>query len=156
MSKFKWLTAIVVFLCFAACNGGTGRYSSFADLPAEGWAYVDSITVRPCGVTAQANTMTVAVRHNDGYPYRNIWIEVCYPDCKGTVCRDTLNIELADTYGRWLATGFGDTRQIGRQLPGAVNIADSSYVRIRHIMRLDTLHGIEQIGVTIEPLKDDQ
>ena len=43
---------------------------------------------------------------------------------------------------------FTDTL-LGRPL----TLADSSRISVRHIMRVDTLRGISQVGISVEPVK---
>lgn len=130
------------------CNNG--EFSRFAELPEAGWAYGDSILISTAGIAGKHQSeMTVALRHNDKFPYRNLWIEVSHPEADGKIHRDSINIELADIYGRWLGKGFGASYQCQATLPHKVNIPDSATVKIRHVMRVDTIHGIEQIGITL-------
>lgn len=64
---------------------------------------------------------------------------------------DTLNIELADVYGRWHGTGFGPSYQYETPVGVPLPLGDTSRISVRHIMRVDTLVGVEQIGITIAP-----
>lgn len=134
-----------------AGNGcSSGEFSRFAELPESGWAYGDSILISTAGTAGERQSeLTVALRHNDKFPYRNLWIEISHPKADGKTHRDSINIELADIYGRWLGKGFGASYQCQATLPHKVNIPDSETVKIRHIMRVDTIRGIEQIGITL-------
>lgn len=124
-------------------------------MPEAGWAYGDTLVFAPEGLDSVAlRTLSVALRHDNDYPYRNLWLEVTY----GTpplFYRDTVDIELADIYGRWHGKGLGPSYQTSTTIGKAVNLSDSSRVFIRHIMRVDTLHGIRQIGISIEPAVTD-
>ena len=93
--------------------------------------------------------LVVAVRHNNAYSYRNLWLEVTFGN-PPRMYRDTVNIELADSYGRWHGNGLGPSYQISVPVVRSVNLNDSSRVFIRHIMRVDTIPGITSVGLTVE------
>ena len=54
---------------------------------------------------------------------------------------------LADVYGRWHGQGFGASYQFSRPFNTGVTLVRGDSVTVRHIMRVDTLRGIEQIGI---------
>ncbi len=140
-------------MCVAAvsCDGRIDRYSDFMQLPEKGWAYGDTLAFLAQGnALTDAGTLSVAIRHNDKFLYRNLWLELSYRDSIGNECVDSVNIELADAFGRWNGSGIGAEYQCSVQVPRSIVVADSTMVYVRHIMRLDTVKGIEQIGVTIE------
>lgn len=135
---------IFLTLILTACESVIPeRNSSFTHLSSEGWAYGDTIFLTPPPAIGKVTRLTL--RHTDSYPYRNLWIEVSqrHPDGKATT-RDTVNIEMCDIYGQWHGSGFGDSYQITVPLPHALDTTDIS---LRHIMRLDTLREITQIGI---------
>ena len=63
--------------------------------------------------------------------------------------RDTLDIRLADVYGRWLGSGFGASYQREVTVSPAAVVDITRPVALRHIMRVDTLQGIEQVGIEV-------
>lgn len=145
------IIAVTILVAMAACDGRIDRYSNFVQLSESGWAYGDTIKFIATGNTlTDAATMSVAVRHNEKFLYRNLWLELRYCDSVGNIYVDSVNLELADAYGRWNGSGIGEAYQCATRLPHAVRVADSTEISVRHIMRLDTVKGIEQIGVTIE------
>jgi len=148
-------------LILTACNGLVGRgdgydnrFSAFTDLPLDGWLYTEAIEFEPDTLRdsiVNAGTMLVSVRHNKDFLYRNLWLEVSYADTDSTRRADTLNIELADAMGRWRGRGMGLSMEMLDTVPGSFPLAKHRSVRVRHIMRADTLHGIERIGVVYVP-----
>ena len=134
-----------------SCDGKINRYSDFAQIPEAGWAYGDTLEFLAYGNDLlNAQSMNVAIRHNEKYLYRNLWIELSYNDSIGNNYIDSVNIELADAYGRWNGSGIGTSYQCSVSVPHPVTVADSTKIKVRHIMRLDTVKGIELVGVTIE------
>ncbi|MCF0218721.1 MAG: gliding motility lipoprotein GldH [Muribaculaceae bacterium] len=144
------LTIIIAILCsiLSACNSADSTQYAMLDAD-KGWAYGDTLRLlmRSQGKPA---AMTLALSHSTDYPYSNIWLEVAYPNGNKT-CRDTINIELADVYGRWLGKGFGADRLIELDVTPRVQMPDSSLVKVCHIMRIDTLRGVNSVGITLKP-----
>lgn len=140
--------AATVLLAVTACTPSPDDYSSFHTLPGNGWAYSHRLSfISEIADSAATGSMTVAVRHSAAFDYRNLWLEVAQTMPDSTVRRDTVNIELADKFGTWLGSGLGTSFQRAVTLPRPFTLADSSTVTVRHIMRVDTLTGIEQIGI---------
>lgn len=133
----KPFVIVAIAAVLTSCSSA-GYYSGFEDIDPDGWAYGDTIefTTDSC----VPSPMMVALRHNDSYPFKNIWIEI-----SDSTHTDTVNIELCDIYGRWHGKGIGSSYQIAAPVP--FSIAPQTRLKIRHILRVDTLKGIEQIGL---------
>lgn len=106
-------------------------------------------------------SMVVSLRHTSDYPYANLWLEVKYVEpitvkvndsvfatVDSMMC-DTVNIMLADSYGIWHGTGLGSTCQLSDTILRGVTVRRTEPVQLRHIMRVDTLRGLQQIGLQI-------
>lgn len=146
---------VLVTLLLGACGSGKRDYSRWDHLPAKGWAYGDTISLLPVDTTLSDNdsivtgALEVALRHSSDYPYSNLWLEVTYHS-ERHMMRDTLDITLADVYGRWLGSGFGASYQQSVLINPSAVIDVTRPVMVRHIMRVDTLQGIDQVGVFIQ------
>lgn len=151
------LPTILLLLLFSACAPGIRDYSHWESIPEEGWGYGDSILLLPVDTGLPDNdsivtaAIGVALRHGSDYKYSDIWLEVTFHG-DGYLTRDTVNIRLADSFGRWLGSGFGASYQKASVINRASVIDVTRPVEIRHIMKVDTLHGIEQIGITVTPI----
>ncbi|MBQ7041323.1 MAG: gliding motility lipoprotein GldH [Muribaculaceae bacterium] len=150
MNKLFIITLIT--LCLGACTSGHNTYSEFRNLPKEGWAYNDTINFIPTitDSVTQGN-LSIALRHNNNYHYSNLWVEINYPINDSTIKSDTINIPLADIYGKWHGKGIGPSIQIEKNISENIEINKVDYFSIRHIMRVDTLKDIEQIGLFFIP-----
>lgn len=151
--RFVWVIVMVTvtLTAFTACDGSTTPTGQFIDLDSDGWPYgkvlsfktpVDSMS----RVLPDSTSVIVSVRHSSDYPYANLWLEMSY-ETADTTAVDTFEMELADEFGKWFGSGTGvsilcsDTVRLS-----GVRLTDSE-LRLRHVMRVDTLRGIEQIGV---------
>lgn len=136
-----------------ACGGIESAFCEFATIPREGWAYGDTIDLTPrfMADSIVSGHLAVAMRHNNSYPYSNIWLEVTHVDPDGQVVRDTVNCVLADKYGRWKGHGVGASYQFADTIPSPVVIVRGSPLTVRHIMRVDTIRNIEHLGIMLVP-----
>ncbi|MCM1518518.1 MAG: gliding motility lipoprotein GldH [Pseudoflavonifractor sp.] len=150
----RLLLISVISLCLGACAPGHNDYSDFRNINPDGWSYGDTLSFTPViGDSVATGALLVALRHSNDYAYRNLWVEIEYRDATNQR-RDTLNIGLADIYGRWFGSGFGARYQLTDTVSRHVTLTTGQPVRIRHIMRDDTLRGVDQVGimfVTPEP-----
>lgn len=138
-----WLTA---------CNGINNDYSEYHRLPEGGWRYADTLVFMPVHADSVCGgRFVVALSHDSNYPYEDLWLEV--KSAEGEANRpvtDTLHLTLADGYGNWTGRGIGPTFQLSDTLPERVHRSGAP-VKVRHIMRVDTLRGINQVGVFFVP-----
>jgi gliding motility-associated lipoprotein GldH len=140
--------SLFITLCLGACVPGHNDYSEFTNISADGWPYNQPLTFIPVVADSVCTgTMTITIRHGNAYPYRNIWLEICHQGESGAIAHDTINMELADIYGRWHGSGLGTDFQYTDTLGHSFRLYRDSHIRIRHIMRNDTLPSIEQVGI---------
>lgn len=145
MKKFTLIIAVVFLVATISCSPNDEPDSArFVSIPTRGWAYDDAISfqVAPDSTEAYSTERLLAIRHDAAYKYANLWIEI-EADCGDTIHTDTMNILLADRYGRPLGRGSGVSFLKIDTLPAH----PARHIYIRHIMRIDTLRGIEQIGI---------
>lgn len=141
--------AALAVLC-AACRLEITEDADFHSVDPAGWAYGDTLEFEPELSDSIADAhLAVAVRHSSAYIFENLWLEVSLPPAPGDSVgvTDTVNVRLADPYGRWLGRGSGVTYVCVDTLPGSYRVRRGSPVRIRHIMRVDTVQYLEQIGL---------
>ncbi|MDE7407230.1 MAG: gliding motility lipoprotein GldH [Muribaculaceae bacterium] len=151
------LCTAVVLTSATACVPDSNDYSEFVNMPESRWLYSEPVEFTP--EPADTNTtgqLTVAIRHTRGYAYRNLWLEVSHTDANGQNIIDTLNMELADIYGTWHGTGLGTDFQMTDTLPRTISLRKGKPVRVRHIMRTDTLAEIEQVGILFKADRQDK
>jgi gliding motility-associated lipoprotein GldH len=108
------------FLCGAAlwllqsCSGA-GSQSDFQELPESGWPLRTpvrfSLTVKD---SLSDQSLWIALRHDQDYPFSNIFLITTLSHPNGSVITDTLSYDLAASDGQWLGSGNGI---ITHQLP---------------------------------------
>ncbi|MBR5437117.1 MAG: gliding motility lipoprotein GldH [Muribaculaceae bacterium] len=150
MNRFIPAIVSVCLLALVGC-GDRNEFVDYVPVGESGWAYGDTIRlITHFDDQLASGELSVNVRHDTDYLFQNLWLEVTYMNGRN-VCRDTVNIVLADKFGNWQGDGFGARYQQSAVVRPSVTMADSSTVTIRHIMRVDTLRNVEQIGLTFNP-----
>lgn len=146
------LTVILILIATAtSCTGGY-QYIGYHDIPESGWPYGQQFdyTLSTKDSTMPGN-LTLFITHDNSYEYSNLWLEISYKNSDNNQVVDTFNIEMCDSYGNWFGKGIPGHYQLAKQLTSRpVSIPDSNVISIRHIMRVDTLRSISQIGIGID------
>ncbi len=134
-------------LVAAGCTG-SHEFTGYRNIGPEGWSYGDRFDFN-VGLADSVSTghILLSVTHDNSYEYSNIWFEVSYDD-GGRECVDTVNLTMCDALGNWYGKGLPGHYQFTDTVTRhPVTLTDSSRVTVRHIMRVDTIRGISQIGI---------
>lgn len=147
--------ALAAGTLLVACGGANGNdFSSYERLPESGWRFAKAVEFAPVHADSVCTgALVVALRHDNSYPYKGICLEVEMTD-GGRERRDTIDISFAGDYGQWIGRGIGTSFQLTDTLAPVRHVTGSS-VRIRHLMRTDTLAGINQVGLFFVPVKNN-
>lgn len=150
MSRFLPLAFMLAAIILTACDRPQYRLSQWQTVDEKGWSYDDTLVYNRDSVdTLPVSRIVIGVRHTAAYPYSNLWLEMQYRTAGDSLpVRDTVQIELADAFGHWYGTGTGASFQLTDTVTPSRLPLPASPVRLRHIMRLDTVPEIEQIGVS--------
>lgn len=151
-SMLRLLLFIPLLCCLlGACGPGGDAddtlLSSFRPLSPDGWRYADTLVFpmdRLADSTACTADVALTVRHSNDYPYSNIWLEIATPAGTRSVC-----MELADVFGRWYGRGMGLSFERTDTVVRGLRLTPADTLRVHHNMRLDTLPGIEQLGIFV-------
>lgn len=145
------IVLILILLCLGACVPGHNDFSEVKDIAPSGWRYSDVVTFNPTHEDSiSEGDMYLLIRHNSTYPYSNLWLEVEYTDYKDSTYRDTINIIIADKYGRWKGYGNATDFQLTDTIAKSIKHRSGATVRVRHIMRVDTLIGVDMVGLGLK------
>lgn len=97
--------------------------------------------------------ITFIVRHNNEYPYSNLFLISSMKNHKNEVIKtDTLQYILAKPNGEWLGNGFGSVKEIFLQYKNNYSFPNNGryQIEVKQGMRANELKGIEDIGIKIE------
>ena len=130
-------------------------HSTFVHLPADGWQRTLPLSFTPEFDDPDADyRLTLAIRHGNDYPYRNLALVV---DCiaeDSTVDRHAVNLTRADEFGNWQGGGFGTLYQATAVISESLNPAKAHKIVVWPSMQdCDTLHGVTEVGIKLSPNK---
>lgn len=144
--------AVMTVSLLAGCDAPGNDYAAYINLPREGWKYGDTLVFIPVHPDSVCRgRIVIGVRHSNDFPYTSLWLEATVIDGSRRV-KDTLEVRLADEFGSWTGRGIGATFQTTDTLQGTFLHRSGTPVKIRHIMRRDTLPSLEQLGVFFLPV----
>ena len=128
-------------------------HSAFTHLPNGGWQRTMPLSFRPeYDDSAARYDVTLAVRHDNSYRFRNLSLVVDIFAEDSTVNRQTVDMALADEYGNWTGGGFGALYQDQMTIARAASPADAHSVVIWQAMPgCDTLQGLVNVGIIVAP-----
>ncbi|MBQ9340156.1 MAG: gliding motility lipoprotein GldH [Paludibacteraceae bacterium] len=148
----SYIITIALLSILCSCTRGV-MYSHYENVPCDGW-HADSVLKYDICPTDSVSPYIIAIdiRHNEQYPFQNIWLFADLYADSVFVQRDTLEYYLADHRGEWLGSGFGRLKNMSCLWLSNTTLppADTMHIYISHGMRCDTLTGVEAVGVTIE------
>lgn len=139
------VVAALMTACSIDDNSG-----DFFSLPDAKWHYGKVFTFNEQRDTLgeDIESVDLTIRHSGNYAYANLWVELSYT-ANDSVVADTFNIQLSDDYGKWVGSGAGPVKTRTETLP-LRNVPDAwSSFGVRHIMRIDVLDDIEQVGLNV-------
>lgn len=154
LTKNKLLFLPIASLLLAACHDNT-VYHSYKTIPTGGWNKSDTLVYAlPTSIPAGTYRMTIGIRHQENYSYRDLWLGISQ-NVKDTLVytTDTLQLFLADKTGDWNGNGPGGLYQFTQLYAPSFTITQdggSRNIRIVHIMTDNPLKGISDIGVRLQ------
>lgn len=108
--------------------------------------------------TIQPVNIYINIRHATSYPNSNLYlfVDTWYPNQQHT--RDTLEFLLAEPDGKWLGSGFGKIKSLRVPIVKGIRFPQSGEytIQLLQAMRVDNLEGMEDIGIRIEKMQDNQ
>ncbi len=146
-----WGVLVMVLLSLTGCDAEHVVYSSFKQLPEDGWQRKMALHYT-CETTdsVQRADVTVSVRHDASYAYRTLELVVDMISETGKVERRNVSIPVTDEYGNWTGSGFGALYHTEAKVARDISPEASLKVVVWQAMcEGDTLKGISEIGVKI-------
>jgi gliding motility-associated lipoprotein GldH len=99
--------------------------------------------------------VSLEIRNNNDYPFRNIWLFVDFQTPGGNVRTDTVGMDLADVYGKWHGKGISLYSLTVPYETSVRFLQKGTYTySVRQGMRENPLKGISDIGLKISKKSD--
>ena len=142
-----------IMVCLGACSPKHSSYSEFSDVPAAGWTHNSPLYFTPqYGGSAACYDISVAIRHDQDYAYRNLSITADFIGENQKLKRRIINVELADKYGTWKGSGFGALYQFKQVVLEQVPAHTVKRIVLWQTMSdRDTVGNITDVGIIVSP-----
>lgn len=145
-----------IIVCLGACSPKHSSYSEFSDVPAAGWTHNSPLYFTPqYGDSAACYDISVAIRHDQDYAYRNLSITADFIGENQKLKRRIINVELADKYGTWKGSGFGALYQFKQVVLEQVPAHTVKRIVLWQTMsNRDTVGNITDVGIIVSPSRE--
>ncbi|MDA0303082.1 MAG: gliding motility lipoprotein GldH [Bacteroidetes bacterium] len=143
---------VILSFQWAAC-GSDAAFSGHEALPSTGWLSSESASFEwQVRDTMTQHDFFIDLRHDQTYPFSNIYLFVDFTFPNGKSLRDTVACTLADDRGRWLGSGWGNLvdHRIGFKRNTSFPIPGDYSIEIVHGMRQNPLLGMRDVGFRLE------
>lgn len=155
IKKIIQQTAIIAVLGgFFACQRDS-QYHKSESIPVSGWEMNQTLYFQDSlkQDAPEQLCLSIELRHNNLYPYQNLWLYVRTRCSNGFNRLDSINWKLSEPNGRWVGDGWGSLYHLTYKLQD-INIPKSNNARwfvveIQHGLNDPVLKGIESIGVHV-------
>ena len=141
------IVTAVIALAFTACTNNGPFDSDFRTVKDLKWAKNQSFTFALPDSLDHLYDIELSVRHDNVYPYRNLWLITDYFKEGRIVESDSVNVQLGDEYGNWSGSGLGKLFQMKMELKSDIQAGEYDKVVIWHDMDCDTVTHIWNIGL---------
>jgi gliding motility-associated lipoprotein GldH len=156
------VTIFIVGALISGCADENLVFEQNVEIPGAKWVVTDkAIMDFEITDTVSQHNFLINVRNTEAYPYRNLYVFVKTVFPNGKFSRDTVSIVLADATGRWVGNGSGYlsmSEHVSNTIMYNYNkrfpLSGSYKVEIEQAMRVDTLDGIQNIGLRIEKTRN--
>jgi len=152
MKRRLFAAATVACFAFMGC-GPEAVYSEQFEVDGAGWLASEELAFNwTVEDTLERYDFFVDLRHDQTYPFSNIYLFLEFTFPNGKIARDTLGCDLADERGQWYGSGFGNLvdHRIGFREATQFPLTGSYQMTLRHAMRTDPLPGISDVGFRLE------
>lgn len=148
--KRNSLIALLIALLVSACSSDGVYFSDFRDIDPAGWTKQQSFNfVFPDSIVQPGSDLVLQLRHDNYYPYRNLYVKVDYFNQGKLVSTSDVNVALADKFGNWYGSGLGGLYQLTVPLRSDVAHGQFDEVMIWQNLRQDTVKNIANIGLAL-------
>jgi gliding motility-associated lipoprotein GldH len=126
-------------------------FYEFHSFPEAVWSRNESVTfdVNIADSFARYDVF-LEIRNNNDYPFRNLWLFVGLTTPDGRQRQDTINVELADVYGKWKGKGISLYTYPARYEHNLQYFHTGVYTyTVKQGMREENLPGISDVGLKV-------
>lgn len=153
--KFLFILLLTIISCLGmatilSCQDSL-FYSEYKNISQALWDRRNTLTFHlPDTERPTDASLSISVRARQDFRYKTIALSVAHLLNDSLVSIDTLHITLHDANGQSLGNAFYISDNYSRPLPLHIGKDEHHTLRITHIMRLNPLEAISDVGVFVE------
>lgn len=152
MQKIK-LSFLPFFFLFLEGCFSSAIYEEYQNIPQEKWKINSDIQFEVEIPQNGKYDFILCIRHSTDYEMANLWCFLSIADSTRTIYRDSANITVADTDGKWRGKG-NLLKTLEYPLPVPYSLNTGKYViSVRQGMRIPVLKGIKNVGLIVRSTK---
>ena len=112
--KHQPISAVVMMAILISISCDRGMvYDHFETMEEGTWSWRDAREFKvEISDTTSFHNIYLQVRHTVEYPMSNLYMFVYVKSPKGQMLKDTVNIQLAETDGKWIGKGSGHLKEL--------------------------------------------
>jgi gliding motility-associated lipoprotein GldH len=148
----KWYLIAGVCMIFASCDKQK-VFEQYTPVQGKSWNSHDHMLFNVSITdTASPQNVYLLVRNTGQYEYSNLYLFVTTQGPGGNMVRDTVEIQLADTGGKWLGKGAATVYTLAYPYRTNVRFPDRGIYRfdIEQAMWIKELKHITHMGLRVE------
>ena len=152
MRLIRFISGLSFMLLFAACQESP-FYMTYKPVDTSGWDSRDTIVfMLPEIESPSSYNVNVSVRTIQSFKYDNIGLAIMLYEGRNVVSKDTVVYDVYDSHGENKGKGFPYV-EYEESLTHTYyfNPGKRYKIKITHVMRLDPLAGLANVGVTLNP-----
>ncbi len=143
----------LIFILLVSCVENKEIVYEYKNIKNALWDKEDIVTFEvPVTDTLSRFDVFVDIRNDNSYPYKNIWLLISLKDTEGQIQKDTINVPLADDFGKWLGKKGLSLYEKEKLFKTIQFPRKGTYIySVQHGMRREKLEGINDVGIRIIP-----
>ena len=144
---------MIMIMSLDGCASKPNSYSEFHDVPAKGWHIKTPFTFTPqYGDSSCLFDVKLVVRHTNKYRFQNLAMIVDVIDTAYNVKREKVDVDIADTYGNWVGSGFGTLYQREVVVFRGLKPEEAKSIAVwQRMPNCSFVDGLSEVGVIIVP-----
>ena len=142
----------IIVLLLTSCDQSR-LYEENFEIPGHMWNKNNSVEFSPIiEDTLSAQNIYVNIRNSGNYAFSNLFLFVTTMSPNRQWIKDTIEIQLANSKGKWLGSGIGDLFFSRKLYKFYVRFPMKGVYKfsVQQGMRVDDLKGIHDVGIRIE------
>jgi len=160
--KSKFLLFVLVLFFMLSCND-ISEFNQYKSVENSAWKSGEKITFNfEVKDTLLPKNLFINIRNNNEYEFSNLYLITTLKFPNNSLVIDTLQYEMADTFGKFLGNGFSSIKEnkLFYKERNVFPFSGNYVLNISHAMRkngalnaIESLVGVQDVGFSIEKIK---